>query len=228
MCGDFFPSLLCCSVAWFCSGELKVINIMPERVKNIPPAGDKKRKEVSVSATNESGPPKKRYLYECHDDDCTNIVKKGGVCYRHRAKIKRCSSEGCTKYAKKGGVCWRHGTHSNIAPCAQGNFLCGDVQGEATKIICLSGRSQRQRRRGGGKKQSPIAGRKRKAGVGKKSETAASFDIEEDGTVRRSKRHLTLSKPNYNVGAAYTELEGNVDRNEEGEEAADRAPSEDN
>eukprot|EP00577_Skeletonema_sp_RCC1716_P000343 CAMPEP_0113432174 /NCGR_PEP_ID=MMETSP0013_2-20120614/34015_1 /TAXON_ID=2843 ORGANISM="Skeletonema costatum, Strain 1716" /NCGR_SAMPLE_ID=MMETSP0013_2 /ASSEMBLY_ACC=CAM_ASM_000158 /LENGTH=94 /DNA_ID=CAMNT_0000321291 /DNA_START=32 /DNA_END=313 /DNA_ORIENTATION=+ /assembly_acc=CAM_ASM_000158 len=85
---------------------------MPKRVNKIPPAGHKKRKEVvGVSANNGSGPPKKRYRYECSAEGCTNHAKKGGVCSRHGAKVeaKLCSVDDCTNYAKRGGVCWRHG-----------------------------------------------------------------------------------------------------------------------
>eukprot|EP00984_Skeletonema_dohrnii_P002766 scaffold955_cov79-Skeletonema_dohrnii-CCMP3373.AAC.8 len=245
-----------------------------------PPVGDKKRKEVSVSAINECGPPKKRVKKRCSVEGCTNHAKNGGVCIKHGAEVKLCSVEGCTNYAKKGGLCIRHGakvevklcsvdecnnkaikggvcyrhgaqkklcrvkectnyaqkggvchrhgakkklcsvkkcsnqariggvcwTHggkverkrcsvgncpnqrqrrgvciihgaySNIAsPPAQANFLCGDVQGggnqhNASTVVEISDNEEE-----GGKKQSPIAGRKRKAGVDKQqSRTAAS------------------------------------------------------
>eukprot|EP00985_Skeletonema_marinoi_P005532 scaffold2406_cov80-Skeletonema_marinoi.AAC.1 len=283
---------------------------MPKRVNNIPSVGDKKRKEVSVSANNESGPPKKRVYKRCSVDgcgnwrieggvcirhgakvkrcsveECTNYVQKGGACIKHGAKVKLCSVDECTNYAKRGGVCvrhgakkklcsvddctnkvqkggvckrhgakvevkrcivdgctnqrrrrgvcWRHRTHSNIAPPpAQGNFLCGDVQGggnqnNVSTVVEVSDNEEE-----GEKKQSPIAGRKRKAGAGKQqSHTAASNYTGEYGPVhptRRSTRLSTLSKPNYNEDAADTELENNVDGNEEGEETTDHAPSEDN
>ena len=49
----------------------------------------------------------------CSIESCTNIVVKGGVCWRHGAKPKRkrCSSKGCTNGAQKGGVCKRHGAY---------------------------------------------------------------------------------------------------------------------
>eukprot|EP00984_Skeletonema_dohrnii_P025707 scaffold14875_cov71-Skeletonema_dohrnii-CCMP3373.AAC.3 len=83
-------------------------------VNNIPSAGDKKRKEVSVAATNESSPPKKKYRYECRVDDCTNHAQKGGVCIRHGATVKQCSVGNCTNNALKGGVCHRHGAQRNL------------------------------------------------------------------------------------------------------------------
>eukprot|EP00985_Skeletonema_marinoi_P019557 scaffold11253_cov66-Skeletonema_marinoi.AAC.1 len=210
---------------------------MSKRVNNIPSAGDKKRKEVSVAANNESSPPKKRYRYECSVDgcgnwrieggvcvrhgakkkkacsvdDCTNQAISGGVCLRHGAKLKRCSVDDCTNIVVKGGVCWTHGakveakrcsvdgctnqrqrrgvckrhrTHSNIAPPpAQENFLCGNVQGggnqnNASTVVEISDNEGE-----GGKNQSPIAGRKRKAGVGKQQSEAAatSNDARDDG-----------------------------------------------
>jgi len=45
----------------------------------------------------------------CSSEGCTNKARKGGVCMKHGAKVKRCSSEGCTNYAVKGGVCMKHG-----------------------------------------------------------------------------------------------------------------------
>eukprot|EP00984_Skeletonema_dohrnii_P016933 scaffold7615_cov86-Skeletonema_dohrnii-CCMP3373.AAC.3 len=229
---------------------------MSKRVSNIPSAGDKKRKEVSVAANNESGPPKKKHRYECSAEGCTNIVQIGGVCVRHGARRKRCISEGCTNKAVKGGVCWTHGgkverklcsvgnctkqaqkggvchrhrTQSIIAPPpAQANFLCGDIQGGGNQnyatVVEVSDNEGE-----GGKKHSPIAGRKRKSGVSKQqSHTAASNYTGEDGPVhptRRSTRLSKLRKLDCIEDAAYTELEGNVDGNEEGEEPADRAPS---
>jgi len=238
------------------SGEQKVINIMSNRVNNIPSAGDKKRKEViSVSANNESGPPKKRVRKRCSVDSCTNIVVKGGLCLRHGAQVNRCSVDectnkrvkggvcikhgaktklcsvsnctnnalkggvcwrhgakvevklcsfvDCTKYAQKGGVCMkhgakvkrkrcsvgncpnqrqrrgvckRHGAYSNNAP-PLGNFLCGEVQGGGNQNYASTVVEISDSEGEGGKNQSPIAGRKRKAGVSKQqSKTAASND----------------------------------------------------
>eukprot|EP00985_Skeletonema_marinoi_P001037 scaffold430_cov73-Skeletonema_marinoi.AAC.1 len=166
---------------------------------------------------------------QCSVDDCTNIRVKGGVCIKHGAQKKRCNVDECNNQVIKGGVCWRHRTHSNIAPRVQGNVLCREVQGGGNQnyvstVVAISDNEEE-----GGKKQSPISGRKRKAdNVGKQSKTAASNDAEEDGPVhptRRSTRLSTLSKPNYNLDAAYNDSGGNVDGNEEGKEATDRAPS---
>eukprot|EP00571_Detonula_confervacea_P014706 CAMPEP_0172297620 /NCGR_PEP_ID=MMETSP1058-20130122/571_1 /TAXON_ID=83371 /ORGANISM="Detonula confervacea, Strain CCMP 353" /LENGTH=513 /DNA_ID=CAMNT_0013006789 /DNA_START=391 /DNA_END=1932 /DNA_ORIENTATION=- len=48
----------------------------------------------------------------CNREECTNIVRKGGVCWRHGATGKTCICDGCTNYVVKGGVCWRHGARS--------------------------------------------------------------------------------------------------------------------
>ncbi|KAK1737885.1 fidgetin-like protein [Skeletonema marinoi] len=112
------------------------------------------------------------------------------------------------------------------------NVQGGGNQNDVPTVVEVSDNEEE-----GGKKQSPIAGRKRKAGVGKhQSKTAASNYTGEDGPVRerskeptrRSKRLAKPCKPDYNLDGANTESEGNVDGNEEGEEATDHAPSEDN
>jgi len=72
----------------------------------MPETDEKKRKEVSVSA---SGPQKKRIKKRCSTEGCTHQAVKGGVCVRHGAKAKRCSNEGCTNVVVQGGVCIRHG-----------------------------------------------------------------------------------------------------------------------
>ena len=73
--------VLLLSWQWFVRGA-KSYNIMPKRVNKIPSAGHKKRKEVSISANNESGPSKKKYRYVCHVDGCGNKRVEGGVCIR--------------------------------------------------------------------------------------------------------------------------------------------------
>ena len=53
---------------------------------------------------------KKKYMYECSAAGCTTKARrKGGVCVRHGAKLKRCSHEGCTNVVVNRGVCTRHG-----------------------------------------------------------------------------------------------------------------------
>ena len=67
---------------------------------------------VSVSSEpKERAKKKKRYI--CSQEGCVNQVRKGGVCIRHGAKVKRkirtCNTEGCANQVRKGGVCIRHG-----------------------------------------------------------------------------------------------------------------------
>eukprot|EP00986_Skeletonema_menzelii_P008071 scaffold3310_cov87-Skeletonema_menzelii.AAC.1 len=82
------------------------------------PVGEK-RKEVSVTANDGSGPPKKKYKkYYCSADGCTNHVINGGVCILHGAKRKRCSSEGCTNQVRRRGMCWRHGAKVKVKRCS--------------------------------------------------------------------------------------------------------------
>jgi hypothetical protein len=72
---------------------------------------DRKPKSSSVDEelAREKRALRKKYRYECSADGCTNRVRKGGVCIRHGAKVKRCSIEGCNNHAKIGGVCDKHG-----------------------------------------------------------------------------------------------------------------------
>ena len=45
----------------------------------------------------------KRVRKTCSVDECTNRAQKGGVCYRHGAKVKLCSKVGCKiKHRKEG------------------------------------------------------------------------------------------------------------------------------
>jgi hypothetical protein len=82
-----------------------VVNIAPQRKT-------KSRKKRSL-ATEGDEVPRKKYRYTCSADGCTNAAKKGGVCVKHGAKVKRCSSDGCTNMVVKGGVCKRHGAYHN-------------------------------------------------------------------------------------------------------------------
>ena len=70
---------------------------------------------------------KKMHRYECSADGCTNQAKKGGVCVRHGAKLKRCSYEGCTNIAVQGGVCMRHG--AKLKRCSSDGCTNRAVQG---------------------------------------------------------------------------------------------------
>eukprot|EP00985_Skeletonema_marinoi_P028131 scaffold24098_cov113-Skeletonema_marinoi.AAC.2 len=112
------------------------------------------------AANNESSPPKKRYRYECRVDDCTNIVKKGGLCNRHGAKVerKRCRVADCTKYAQKGGLCIRHGAKVELKRCSVDDCTNIRVKGGVCKrhgakveykLCSVDGCTNQRHRRGG-------------------------------------------------------------------------------
>uniref|UniRef100_A0A7S2M596 WRKY19-like zinc finger domain-containing protein n=1 Tax=Skeletonema marinoi TaxID=267567 RepID=A0A7S2M596_9STRA len=100
---------------------------------------DRKRKSSStdevVAPKKVAARKKKRYIYICSADGCTNRVVSGGVCTRHGAKKKLCSTEGCTNQVKQGGVCWRHGAKKI---CAAGK----DAQPMLSKEECASSMEQ--------------------------------------------------------------------------------------
>ena len=56
---------------------------------------------------------RKRKIYICINEGCTNQIVKGGVCWKHGARKKTCKNtckhNGCNKYVQKKGVCIRHG-----------------------------------------------------------------------------------------------------------------------
>eukprot|EP00985_Skeletonema_marinoi_P010245 scaffold4829_cov106-Skeletonema_marinoi.AAC.3 len=63
-----------------------------------------------------------RLNYICTIPNCTNLVRKSGVCIRHGAQVKLCSFPKCKNHAKNGGVCRRHGASR---PC--GREGCGNM-----------------------------------------------------------------------------------------------------
>jgi hypothetical protein len=72
-----------------------------------------------------------------------NKVKRGGLCGRHGAKVKRCSSEGCTNHAMKGGVCVRHGVkvkkRCNSEGCTNQAYIGGVCVRHGAKVKQCSG-----------------------------------------------------------------------------------------
>ena len=64
----------------------------------------------------------------CSVDDCANIAVKGGVCIRHGAKVKLCSVKECKVKAQKGGVCVKHGANGDRCKF-EGCTLKGDFSG---------------------------------------------------------------------------------------------------
>jgi len=67
----------------------------------------KPRREECAEDTEQ----RSKYTYVTLKDAQIKVGKKGGVCQRHGAKVKRCKVDGCTNQAQKRGVCIRHGTN---------------------------------------------------------------------------------------------------------------------
>mmetsp|Transcript_44 Transcript_44/g.86 ORF Transcript_44/g.86 Transcript_44/m.86 type:complete len:417 (-) Transcript_44:59-1309(-) len=67
---------------------------------------------------------KARKKYYCSFPDCTSIVQKGGVCYKHGAEKKKCSFPGCSNKLVKGGVCVTHGAKVTRYICSAPGCSC--------------------------------------------------------------------------------------------------------
>jgi hypothetical protein len=69
------------------------------------------KEQSAVAKKSKPDVKARKYVYICSHEGCTNVVKKGGVCVTHGAKVtkKRCSFRGCTNHVVKGGVCVTHG-----------------------------------------------------------------------------------------------------------------------
>mmetsp|Transcript_31884 Transcript_31884/g.48076 ORF Transcript_31884/g.48076 Transcript_31884/m.48076 type:complete len:275 (+) Transcript_31884:65-889(+) len=92
-----------------------------------PPALAARSPSTPISTNHPLGPkPTKkkrvRLNYICTIPNCTNLVRKSGVCIRHGAQVKLCSFPKCRNHAKNGGVCRRHGASR---PC--GREGCGNM-----------------------------------------------------------------------------------------------------
>jgi hypothetical protein len=88
---------------------------------------------------------RKKYIYTCSYEACTNHVVKGGVCIRHGAKVRKkhcCFNKGCTNFARKGGVCARHGaklklcSHGGCTNNAKKGGLCIRHGAKIVRKIC--------------------------------------------------------------------------------------------
>ena len=73
-------------------------------------------------------PIKKQVRRLCSVEGCTKQAKKGGICIRHGAKVRKCSHEGCTNNALKSGLCIRHGAKITRRTCK--------FQGCTNKVQC--------------------------------------------------------------------------------------------
>ena len=79
----------------------------------------KKRKVVDSS---EEPSQKKRRVYKCSHDGCTNKAMEDKLCRIHGAKShnNKCSHKGCTNYSRagRGGVCIKHGAKVKVRICS--------------------------------------------------------------------------------------------------------------
>jgi len=67
------------------------------------PQNSSTRKSTDVKANKTTLPIKKQARRLCSVEGCTKQAKKGGICIKHGAKVRKCSHEGCTNNALKSG-----------------------------------------------------------------------------------------------------------------------------
>ena len=104
----------------------------------LPATWKKQRPEYSVVIVKEAAviaipagqiakvqlPPvtKKPKMQEYLVDECTKVVQKGGLCYKHYtekhgvAPTKQCCADECTKIVQQGGFCKKHYTEKHGVP----------------------------------------------------------------------------------------------------------------
>lgn len=54
----------------------------------------------------------------CTVEGCKTRAVNGGVCIKHGAKVKQCKKENCNNNALKGGVCYRHRERKESDPAS--------------------------------------------------------------------------------------------------------------
>ena len=94
----------------------------------LPTAQSSTRKSTADVKAKTSLPIKKQARRLCSVEGCTKQAKKGGICIRHGAKVRKCSHEGCTNNALKSGLCIRHGAKITRRTCK--------FQGCTNKVQC--------------------------------------------------------------------------------------------
>jgi len=92
------------------------------------PQNSRTRKSTDVKANKTTLPIKKQARRLCSVEGCTKQAKKGGICIKHGAKVRKCSHEGCTNNALKSGLCIRHGAKITRRTCK--------FQGCTNKVQC--------------------------------------------------------------------------------------------
>jgi len=90
-------------------------------------AAQNNTRKLDVKAKT-SLPIKKQTRRLCSVEGCTKQAKKGGICIKHGAKVRKCSHEGCTNNALKSGLCIRHGAKITRRTCK--------FQGCTNKVQC--------------------------------------------------------------------------------------------
>jgi len=93
------------------------------------PAAQSNTRKLDVPKANKTILPiKKQVRRLCSVEGCTKQAKKGGICIKHGAKVRKCSHEGCTNNALKSGLCIRHGAKITRRTCK--------FQGCTNKVQC--------------------------------------------------------------------------------------------
>ena len=102
-------------------------NVCPPVLPPTLPTAQSTRKMADVKGKT-TLPIKKQARRLCSVEGCTKQAKKGGICIKHGAKVRKCSHEGCTNNALKSGVCIRHGAKITRRTCK--------FQGCTNKVQC--------------------------------------------------------------------------------------------
>ncbi len=77
----------------------------------------------------------------CSANDCNNQARKGGVCEKHGATVRKrkiCTVEGCKTRAVNGGVCIKHG--AKVKQCKKENCRNNALKGG----VCYRHREDKQ------------------------------------------------------------------------------------
>lgn len=99
--------------------------VLPPPLPTAAPSNTRKSTDVKAKTTL---PIKKQARRLCSVEGCTKQAKKGGICIKHGAKVRKCSHEGCTNNALKSGLCIRHGAKITRRTCK--------FQGCTNKVQC--------------------------------------------------------------------------------------------
>jgi len=101
--------------------------VLPPALPAAAQSTSQRKSTVDVKAKT-TLPIKKQARRLCSVEGCTKQAKKGGICIKHGAKVRKCSHEGCTNNALKSGLCIRHGAKITRRTCK--------FQGCTNKVQC--------------------------------------------------------------------------------------------